>query len=39
MDEIYPGIKKFKDREETNQMTVNNALFMDMWNLCNDGQI
>ena len=39
MDEIYPGIKKFKDREETNQMTVNNALFMDMWNLCNDDQI
>lgn len=39
MDEIYPGIKKFKDKEETNQMTVNNALFMDMWNLCNDDQI
>ena len=35
MDEVYPGIKKFKDREETNQMTVGNALFMDMWELCN----
>lgn len=35
MDEVYPGIKKFKDREETNRMTVGNALFMDMWELCN----
>ena len=35
MDEVYPGIKKFKGREETNQMTVGNALFMDMWELCN----
>ena len=36
MDEVYPGIKKFKDREEINQMTVGNALFMDMWELCNN---
>lgn len=35
MDEVYPGIKKFIGREETNQMTVGNALFMDMWELCN----
>lgn len=34
MDEVYPGIKKFKDREETNQMTVGNALFMYMCELC-----
>ncbi len=34
MEEIYPGIKKFKDRQEINQMTVNNALFKDMWELC-----
>lgn len=36
MDEVYPGIKKIKDRKETNQMTVGNALFMDMWELCNN---
>ena len=35
MDEVYPGIKKFKDREETKQMTVGKALYMDMWELCN----
>lgn len=34
MEEIFPGIRKFKDRDEINQMTVSNALFMDMWELC-----
>ncbi len=33
MNEIFPGIKKFPDREELYQMNVNNALFMDLWNL------
>lgn len=35
MEEVFPGIKKFKDRDDINQMTVNNALFMDIWDLCN----
>lgn len=35
MEEVFPGIRKCEDRDDTNQMTVNNALFMDVWNLCN----
>lgn len=35
MEEICPEIKKFKDGEENSKMTVNNALFMDLWNICN----
>lgn len=35
MEEVFPGIRKFEGRDEINQMTVNNALFMDMWDLCN----
>ncbi len=34
MEEIFPGIKKIPERSEINKMTVNNALFMDLWNLC-----
>jgi hypothetical protein len=33
MNEIFPGIRKFPDREELYQMNVNNALFMDLWDL------
>ncbi len=33
--EVYPGIKSLKTEKKTNQMTVGNALFMDMWELCN----
>lgn len=34
MEEVFPGIRQFEDRDEINKMTVNNALFMDIWDLC-----
>lgn len=37
MEEVFQCIKKNGDKDETNQMTVNNALFMDIWDLCNGG--
>lgn len=35
MEEVCIGIKKYKDNDN-GQMTVNNALFMDLWNICSD---
>ena len=34
MEEIFPGISQFPDSCDKNKMTVDNALFMDLWNLC-----
>ena len=33
MEEVCPQIRKFNDSDD-DYMTVNNALFMDMWELC-----
>lgn len=34
MEEVCFGIEKFKNKKD-GQMTVNNALFMDLWDICN----
>ncbi|MCI6007746.1 MAG: hypothetical protein MRZ25_05795 [Ruminococcus sp.] len=35
MEEVCLGINKFKDNDN-GQMTVKNALFMDLWNICSN---
>lgn len=35
MEEVCPEIKKYQDEEDSSLMTVNNALFMDFWDICN----